>query len=68
MNAWTASAGFHVLVLHEPARFVGSNRQDGEPERPVALVYLSEMAAVPIGRVTHGVNPLGGRFDYERSP
>ena len=27
----------HVLVLHEPTRLIGADRQDGEPERPMVV-------------------------------
>ena len=36
----------HVLVAHEPARLVGADRQDGEPERAVFFARGTEMMAV----------------------
>src|SRR3990172_3578824 len=32
----------HVLILHEPPRFVGANRQQGEIELRMALGHLTE--------------------------
>ena len=38
----------HVLVAHEPARLVGADRQDREPERAVAVARGAEMVAVAV--------------------
>jgi hypothetical protein len=36
----------HVLIAHEPARLVGADRENGEPERPVTLARAVEVFAV----------------------
>ena len=38
----------HVHVAHEPARLVGADRQDREPERAVAVARRAEMLPVAI--------------------
>ena len=58
----------HVLVAHEPARLIGSDRQDGEAERAIALARLAEPYAVAIARIGHVIDAAGGRFDDEARP
>ena len=47
-NACTASAGFMCMVAHEPARLIGADRQDREPERTVPIPGVAEMLSVAI--------------------
>src|SRR5215207_4306462 len=38
----------HVLVLHEPARLVGADRQDHQPERPMPLTRRAKVVPIAI--------------------
>src|SRR5215475_11989771 len=55
----------HVLVAHEPARFVGSDRQNSQSKRSVALARAAEMPAVTVARVCHEIDTSARRFDHE---
>src|SRR5262245_190098 len=57
----------HVLLAHEPAGLVRSDRQDGEPERTVPA-RLAEPPAVAVAGISHVIDPAGGRLDRERRP
>src|SRR5262249_10100824 len=35
--------GIHVLIAHEPARLIGANGEDREPDRAVLLLGAAEM-------------------------
>ena len=56
------------MVAHEPARLVGADRQDREPERAVAVARVAEMMAVAIARIRHVIDAPGRRLDHERGP
>ncbi len=60
--------GIHMLIAHEPARLVGTDRQNGEPERSVALARIAEMAAVTVAGVGYEIDAAAWRLDHERGP
>ena len=57
--------GIHMLIMHEPVRLVGADRQNGELQRSVALTHFPEIATIPIGRVTDEIDAPAWRFDDE---
>src|SRR5947208_173030 len=58
----------HVLVAHEPARLVGTDRKYGEAERAIAVARGAEMVAVAPTRIRHVVDAPGRCLDDERGP
>src|SRR5438132_5060762 len=58
----------HVLLTHEPARFVGADRQDGEPERPVPLARRAEMGAFAVARIGNVIDAARWRLNDEGRP
>jgi hypothetical protein len=40
--------GIHVLITHEPARLIGADRQDRQPERAVPFPRVAEVASFSI--------------------
>src|ERR1700739_2021516 len=44
-------SGVHVLVAHDPARFIGADRQQREPEPPMRFRYAAEMPAFAIAGI-----------------
>src|SRR5262245_17247166 len=58
----------HVLIAHEPARLVMADRQDGEPERPVAGARGFEIMPLAIPGIPDVKDAPGGRVDHESRP
>src|SRR4051812_11503369 len=57
-----------VLIVHEPARFVSADRQDGETERTIAVARFAEMRAVAVAGIGNVENGAARRFDDEAGP
>jgi hypothetical protein len=58
----------HVLVFHEPARRVGPDGQQRQPQPRMRPGHLAEGVAGAEGRVAHEVNASIRRLDHERRP
>ncbi len=58
--------GRHVNRRHEPARLVGSDRQQRQARRSEPLADLREMVAE--GRVSREINDAAGGFDHVAAP
>ena len=58
--------GRHVHGGHEPARLVGSDRQQRQARRSEPLADLGEMVAE--GRVSREINDAAGGFDHIAAP
>jgi hypothetical protein len=58
----------HVLVAHEPARLVGADRQNGEPQRSVALARAAEISAVAVAGIANKIDSTARRLDHKRRP
>ena len=56
----------HVLLLHEPARLVGADRQQRHVHDSATTADLRELRAVP--RVAGEIHGSIGRFDHEPAP
>ena len=64
-----ARAGkFDVLRLHEPARFVGADGQDGEAEAAVLFRRRTVVATAMEAGVADMIDPSRTRFDNEARP
>ena len=46
----------HVLILHEPARFIGPNWEDRQPQWAMRLRHATEMLAVAIAGIADDVD------------
>ena len=60
--------GIDVLVLHEPAWRVGSDRQHGDIDHRAPIGDLKENPAVAIASVAGDVDDAGRRCDYIVAP
>ena len=58
----------HVLVAHEPARLIGADRQDREPQRSVCFGDAAEMASVAITGIADDVEFAGRRLQHKTRP
>ena len=58
----------HVLVLHEPARLIGADRQDREPQWTMRLGDAAEMSAIAVAGIADDVEFADGRFEDKTRP
>src|SRR5262245_24945578 len=48
--------GVHVLIAHEPARLIGTDRQDAGEKLAVALAHIAEMTAGAVSGIADDVD------------
>ena len=58
----------HVLIAHEPARLIGADRQDRQPQRTVRLPDVAEMLAVAVAGIADDVDLARRRLQHKTCP
>src|ERR1700730_2519315 len=58
----------HVLILHEPARLIGTDRQDCEPQWTMRLRDTAKMLAVAIAGIADDVELACGSLQHKTRP
>ncbi len=58
----------HVLILHEPARLIGADRQYRQPQRPVLFGDAAKMLAFAVAGIADDVEFAGRRLQHETRP
>ena len=58
----------HVLVAHEPARLIGADRQDRQPQRAMGFGDASKMLAVAVAGIADDVEFADRRLQHKTRP
>src|SRR4051812_32156167 len=58
----------HVLLAHEPTRFVSPDRQYRETEWTICRTRRAEIMSLTVTRIRDVIDTSGRGFDHERRP
>ena len=58
----------HVLVLHEPARLIGPDGEDRQPQRAVFLGHAPKMLALAVAGIADDVDFARRRLQHKTRP
>src|SRR5260370_8279613 len=58
----------HVLILHEPARLIGADWEDRQPQRTMRVRHATEMPAVAIAGIADDVDFACGSLEDKTRP